>query len=193
MSAGTDPCSDPGTDREVAFLDLFDRAFQPDTPEVHTARETCWYARTPLGYAILRYEEVAALLRDRRLRQGGVETLAAQGITAGPFADWMRMIMLNLEGEQHARLRRRKAPHGEAHRRAPPCLRRDEPLQREGLVRERAGRRTATPHELHPRPTRRRRGGAPAHFSPREELQTRRRTPLGTGPEIITASAIISL
>jgi cytochrome P450 len=105
MSAGTDPRIDQGTDREVAFFDLSDPAFQPDTPEVHAAREACWYARTSLGYAVLRYDEVAALLRDRRLRQGGVESLAAQGITTGPLADWMRMIILNIEGEEHARLR----------------------------------------------------------------------------------------
>ena len=30
---------------------------------------------------------------------------AAQGITAGPLADWMRLVILNIEGEQHARLR----------------------------------------------------------------------------------------
>jgi cytochrome P450 len=105
MSAGTDPRIDQGTDREVAFFDLSDPAFQPDTPEVHAAREACGYARTSLGYAVLRYDEVAALLRDRRLRQGGVESLAAQGITTGPLADWMRMIILNIEGEEHARLR----------------------------------------------------------------------------------------
>jgi hypothetical protein len=34
MSAGTDPRRDPGTDREVAFLDLFDPGFQPDAPQV---------------------------------------------------------------------------------------------------------------------------------------------------------------
>jgi cytochrome P450 len=101
MAAG----NDPGTDREVAFLDTHDVAFQPDAPEVHAAREACWYARTPLGYAILRYEEVATLLRDRSLRHG-VEYLIDRGITAGPFADWMRRIMFNLEGEPHARLRR---------------------------------------------------------------------------------------
>src|SRR5215475_8056449 len=76
MSTGTDPRPDQGTDQEVAFFDLLDPRFQPDAPEVHAAREACWYARTPLGYAILRYEEMAALLRDRHLRQGGVETLA---------------------------------------------------------------------------------------------------------------------
>ena len=49
MSAGTDPRTDYGTDREVAFFDLFDPAFQPDAPEVRAAREACWYARTSLG------------------------------------------------------------------------------------------------------------------------------------------------
>jgi hypothetical protein len=106
MSAGNEPQTDGGTDREGAFFDLFDLGFQPDTPQVHAAREASWYARTPLGYAVLRYDEVATLLRDRRLRQGGVESLAAQGITGGLLADWMRMSLLNQEGEPHARLRR---------------------------------------------------------------------------------------
>jgi cytochrome P450 len=106
MSAATDPQTDPGADAAVAFLDLLDPGFQPDAPEVQAAREACWYARTPLGYAVLRYDEVAALLRDRRLRQGSAEPLAAQGITEGLLADWMRMSLLNLEGEPHGRLRR---------------------------------------------------------------------------------------
>jgi hypothetical protein len=42
MSAGTDPRRDPGTDREVAFLDLFDPGFQPDAPQVYVAPEACW-------------------------------------------------------------------------------------------------------------------------------------------------------
>jgi cytochrome P450 len=94
------------TDREAAFLNIVDPAFQPDGPAVQAAREACWYARTPLGYAVLRYDEVATLLQDSRLRQGGVESLAAQGITEGLLADWMRAAILNQEGEPHARLRR---------------------------------------------------------------------------------------
>jgi cytochrome P450 len=105
MSAATDVRPDQGTDQEVAFLDRFDPRFQPDAPAVHAAREACWYARTPVGYAILRSEEMTALLRDRHLRQGGVDTLAAQGITTGPMADWMRRVLLNIEGEEHTRLR----------------------------------------------------------------------------------------
>jgi hypothetical protein len=73
---------------------------------VHAAREACGYAHTPLGYAVLRCDEVAALLRDRHLRQGSAAPLAAQGVTEGLLADCMRMSLLNLEGETHARLRR---------------------------------------------------------------------------------------
>jgi cytochrome P450 len=87
-------------------LDLFDPGFQPNALEVRAAREACWHARTPLGYAVLRYDEVTALLRDRRLRQGSAEPLAAQGVTEGLLADWMWMSLLNLEGEPHGRLRR---------------------------------------------------------------------------------------
>jgi cytochrome P450 len=106
MSTGIDPYTDQGPDSAVAFLNLLDPAFQPDAPQVHAAREACWYARTPLGYAVLRYDEVAALLRDRRLRQGSVEALTAQGLTEGLLVDWMRMSLLTLEGEPHGRLRR---------------------------------------------------------------------------------------
>jgi cytochrome P450 len=106
MSAGTHPQTVRGPDHDVAVLDLFDPAFQPDAPAVHAAREAGWYARTPLGYAVLRYDEVAALLRDRRLRQGSAEPLAAQGLTEGLLADWMRMSLLTQEGEPHTRLRR---------------------------------------------------------------------------------------
>jgi cytochrome P450 len=98
--------TDPPAEGAVAFLNILDPAFDPDAPAVQAAREAGWYARTPLGYAVLRYAEVATLLRDRRLRQGGVESLAAQGVTEGLLADWMRAAILNQEGAPHARLRR---------------------------------------------------------------------------------------
>jgi cytochrome P450 len=93
-----------GTD--VGFLDVLDPAFRPDSPAVVAARTAHWYARTPLGYAVLRYEQAAALLTDRRLREGGMDSLIALGITDGPLFDWMTSLILNVEGADHARLRR---------------------------------------------------------------------------------------
>lgn len=37
---------------------------------------------------------------------GGVESLAAQGITSGPLVDWMGAILPSIEGADHTRLRR---------------------------------------------------------------------------------------
>jgi hypothetical protein len=90
----------------VAMLDFFDPTFHHHNPDVAAAREAHWYARTPIGVTVLRYAEAAELLRDPRFKQGGVEFLAAQGITSGPAADWMREMLLCVEGADHARLRR---------------------------------------------------------------------------------------
>ncbi|MGW4844906.1 cytochrome P450 [Nocardia brasiliensis] len=89
----------------VAELNVLDPAFRPDSPEVAAARAANWYARTPIGFAVLRHREAAALLVDRRVRWGGVESLAAQGITAGPAVEWIGSVLPSVEGADHTRLR----------------------------------------------------------------------------------------
>lgn len=88
-----------------AFFDILDPEFRVDSPEVRAAADTSWWARTPIGIAVLRYQECVTLLRDRRLRHGSVDTLAAYGVTTGLFADWLRTMLLNLEGHAHQRQR----------------------------------------------------------------------------------------
>ena len=94
------------TANDVAELDLLDPGFRVDSPEVRAAAVRHWYARTPLGPAVLRYEDCAAMLHDRRFRQASAEHLADQGITDGPVADMWRDMILNIEGDRHGRLRR---------------------------------------------------------------------------------------
>ena len=62
---------------------------------------------TVLGMCtFIRYDDVALLLKDnRRLRQPGLDWLAASGITDGPLLDWWRLIMFTNEGDVHRRLR----------------------------------------------------------------------------------------
>jgi cytochrome P450 len=72
---------------------------------VRRARAQGWCARTPYGLAVLRYDEVNKLIKDRRLRQGSWAWPAHNGVT-GRFADWWAGWLLNMEGEDHARLRR---------------------------------------------------------------------------------------
>ncbi|MBL1079392.1 cytochrome P450 [Nocardia sp. 2] len=94
------------TNSDVAELNVLDPGFRPDGPEVAAARAANWYARTPIGFAVLRHREATAFLADRRVRWGGVESLAAQGITSGPAVDWIGSVLPSIEGEDHARLRR---------------------------------------------------------------------------------------
>jgi cytochrome P450 len=89
---------------DIPFLKLSDPAFSIRSLEVREAREHSWYARTPYGIAVLRYEDVAKLLRDPRLRQGSHAWPAHNDVT-GIFADWWLRILLNRVGDDHARLR----------------------------------------------------------------------------------------
>ncbi|WP_084655408.1 cytochrome P450 [Nocardia altamirensis] len=92
-------------DGSVTVLNVLDPAFRPDSAQVLAARAEHWYARTPIGFAVLRHREAAALLADRRVRWGGVDSLAAQGITSGPAVEWIGSVLPSVEGADHARLR----------------------------------------------------------------------------------------
>jgi cytochrome P450 len=87
------------------YFNIADPAFVIDSDEVLEAREDNWCVQTNYGLAVLRYDEVSALLKDRRLKQGSAAWPAHHGVT-GPFADWWSQALLNLEGDDHARLRR---------------------------------------------------------------------------------------
>lgn len=94
----------------TARFDLSDPAFDVTSEEVHAAREENWYAETNWGWAILRYDEVNAVLKDRRFRQGNARWPAQNGIHSGLFSDWWQETLLSLEGEDHARIRRLLMP-----------------------------------------------------------------------------------
>ena len=95
---------------DVAYLDLADPAFDVTSPVVHAARERNWYARTPYGWAVLRYAEATALLKDRRFQQGNARWPAQNGVPDGPFVQWWGETLLSLEGTDHLRLRRLLGP-----------------------------------------------------------------------------------
>jgi cytochrome P450 len=94
----------------VPYFDMSDPAFDVTSAEVHRARDDSWYAETNWGWAVLRYEEVSALLKDRRFRQGNARWPAQNGIHSGLFSDWWQETLLSLEGEDHARIRRLLMP-----------------------------------------------------------------------------------
>ena len=73
-------------------------------------REESWLARTALGYAVLRYEDVVGILRERRFHQAASKIAELSGITDPEFLSRRRVSLLTAEGDEHARLRRLVAP-----------------------------------------------------------------------------------
>jgi cytochrome P450 len=70
------------------------------------ARDASWYADTPFGVLVLRYDDVHWLLHDKHWRELGTAALPAAGISEGPLWDWFHQILSNKEGEEPAHLRR---------------------------------------------------------------------------------------
>ncbi|MNE06012.1 Biotin biosynthesis cytochrome P450 [compost metagenome] len=99
----------PTTLESAPYLDVSDPSFSMRSPAVMQAREQSWFARTPYGIAVLRYDEVNKLLRDQRLRQGSYAWPAHNNAT-GSFADWWMRMLLSKEGADHSRLRRLANP-----------------------------------------------------------------------------------
>ena len=91
-------------------FDLSDPSFDVTSAQVHDARDQSWYVETNWGWAVLRYAEVSALLRDRRFRQGNARWPAQNGIHSGLFSDWWQETLLSLEGDDHSRIRRLLMP-----------------------------------------------------------------------------------
>ncbi len=95
---------------DAPFLDVEAPGFAMHSAAVDAAREQSWYARTPYGIAILRYAEIARLVKDPRLIQGSARWPAHNGVTSGPFASWWSRILLCREGVDHMRLKRLVTP-----------------------------------------------------------------------------------
>src|SRR5690554_6543436 len=94
---------------QAPYLDVTDPGFSISSKEVEEAREKSWYARIPYGIAVLRYNDVNALVRDRRLRQGSY-AWPAHNNAHGSFSDWWMRMLLSKEGADHSRLRRLANP-----------------------------------------------------------------------------------
>jgi cytochrome P450 len=87
-------------------IDTFAPAYDDDVhAAIRVAREESWCASTPMGLMFLDYDDVHALVRDRRFPELGAEALRMEGITEGPLFEWSSIILSNQGDEAHARLR----------------------------------------------------------------------------------------
>jgi cytochrome P450 len=91
---------------ELDLPKLWDRGMGAfDLDAVRALPEEQWLARTRLGYVVTRYEDVFAILRDRRFysassRRPDVETAGGK----------RRPLIIEMDGDEHTRMRRLVSP-----------------------------------------------------------------------------------
>ncbi|MEO1206404.1 MAG: cytochrome P450 [Pseudomonadota bacterium] len=90
---------------DAPFIDLADPLLSIRSQAIKDVRARSWFARTPYGIAVLRYDDMRHLLLHRGLRQGSHEWPAHNNVT-GVFSDWWSRTILVQEGADHARLRK---------------------------------------------------------------------------------------
>ncbi|HVB91211.1 MAG TPA: cytochrome P450 [Acidimicrobiales bacterium] len=95
---------------DLPLLNLMgmDRADAIDAIEV--ARAQHWLAKTEMGYAVMRLQDVTAVLRDRRFHSALSLLPQMAGLPDSGYANRRRQSILSMEGEEHSRLRRLVAP-----------------------------------------------------------------------------------
>ncbi len=94
----------------IPYLEVKATDFSIRSEVVMAAREKHWYARTPYGVAILRYEDANALQNDKRLHQGTRRWPEHNGIESDLLVPWWNEMMLSLEGQDHIRIRKLANP-----------------------------------------------------------------------------------
>jgi cytochrome P450 len=77
---------------------------------VEVARSQHWLAKTEMGYAVTRLDDVTAILRDKRFHSALSILPQMSGVPDSGYANRRRRSILSMEGDEHARLRRLVAP-----------------------------------------------------------------------------------
>ena len=92
-------------DLDLPILEQFgDRQSLQD--ERNAAAELGWLARNEFGFSVLHYDDVVAVLRDRRWHSATSRIMELQGVTDPKYLARRRTSILSAEGDEHTRLRR---------------------------------------------------------------------------------------
>src|SRR4051812_13603927 len=95
---------------DMPVLDLVDVPVEDAQRVMSDIAAEHWIARNPFGFTILRYEDVAAVLRDKRWHNAAAIIPEMMGITDEAFISRQGTSILSAEGDVHTRLRRLVAP-----------------------------------------------------------------------------------
>src|SRR3954464_2862194 len=92
---------------ELPFVDTYDPQLRGARYHevMRDLRERSWLARSPLGFIALDHQRGEQLLRDKRLTVPGMLAAELFGVTEGPLHEQVRRNILNVNGEDHRRLR----------------------------------------------------------------------------------------
>ena len=82
----------------------FDR--DDNAERLRAVAEQSWIAKNQFGFTVLRYDDVVALLRDKRWHSATSRILEMSGVTDPQYLARRRTSILSAEGEEHTRLRR---------------------------------------------------------------------------------------
>lgn len=95
---------------DLPEVDLFGADRDTARAKLAAARQQHWLARMPLGYSVTRYEDVVAILRDRRFHSALGMLATMSGVSDPDLSARQQRSILGMEGDEHARLRRLVAP-----------------------------------------------------------------------------------
>ena len=103
----------PATDLDIpdlTWLDESDAGFEQRRDVTDATAAESWIARNLFGYSILHYDDVVAMLRDKRWHSASGKILEMSGIDNPEWLERRRTSILSTEGDEHTRLRRVAGP-----------------------------------------------------------------------------------
>jgi cytochrome P450 len=103
------PTPTPVHELDLPVLDV-DSGREARVRSVEQARSQHWLAKGLIGYTVTSYDDVVALLRDKRWYSAASLAVELSGVSDPEFTAGRRETILTVEGEVHTRLRRLVAP-----------------------------------------------------------------------------------
>ncbi len=98
------------TELELPLLNTIGMERLDALAAVRSAQSQHWLARTDMGFAVTRYDDVTAILRDKRFHSALSILPQMNGLPESDYSDRRSRSILSMEGDEHARLRRLVAP-----------------------------------------------------------------------------------
>jgi cytochrome P450 len=95
---------------DLTLVDGVDISWEAVRERCDAAADAHWLARNLFGYTVLHYDDVVAMLRDKRWHSASGQIVELAGIDDPEWSARSRSSILAAEGDEHTRLRRLVGP-----------------------------------------------------------------------------------